>query len=584
MPRTMARIKRPGSKFLFLVIICLGIVCLTACQGSKTQAESYWNSAKKEKSLEDYLAKNRSSIDTESLYAEAVSAETLEQQFKATALLCALEYGIYKKNGDPDNSIGEMAKSFFSKVLTEEDFWEVLNASFYPYDCFEPMLRAAGTLDGNVISKLLEDIPEDAGYARELKDLIDTWIEENPASLSSIGDELIAIGYFDDWTTFDFDKTYFYNYVDGDPIRTDTIDEGIAYISYLRESMLPMLEDKFGSDDFKSPSNVDGEDYYSTKLAVVTEELLSLKTSTTEELPETIETEGKKVIAFYRNFASQQWEGSPAPLRILGDFMLDLPESEYPASLAEADYYLVLTPAYEYGGFYTDHYSGSETGIQEIWSNTSIDLYEAGTGNYLRHLGNVIEQASSSIVSSEMEALVYPELTSSDVLSYIYHNLNDPDAYISLVDQTEGQVEFEREESVILGSWEVTYHSSQVSESFGNSLKTYEAENGCQYVRAAFTITNVGFQRETFQQDLLRGTSDDISVLIADATFENYYDPVNSLTLFLYHDSLSNTSLDPGETKDGVLVFKVPDNVLEGADGLYIVIIRGYQIIVYPLE
>lgn len=576
--RITVKTKHIKSRFLLLILVCLGMLCLTACQG-RTLADSYWSSAKKEKDLAEYIEKNWAALDVEGLRGEADSAETLGQQFKAITLLCGAEHGA---NIEPDESEdGSRAREFLAKVLTEENFWEAFEEAFYPYDCFTFLFEAAGQMDREVLMKLLKEVPADAKYADEFRDAVDTWIEDNPVSLTDMGDELISMGYFDDWSEQDWTQTYLYSYVEADPVKAATIEEALAYVSCLRESVLPAMEGKFGADAFKGTADITGAECYATQLAVVAGEELSLKAQTAEGVPENIETEGKKVIAFYRNPASAEWEGSPAPLRILGDFMLNLPAESYPASLDEADYYLVLTPSYEYGSFYSDRTTGEDTGIQEIWSSTSIDLYEAGTGNYLRHLGNIMEEASSSIVSHYgEEALEYPVLTSSDILYYIYSNVNSPEAYVSLVDQTGGRTEFEREEAVILGSWEVTYHSSQISKSFESGLSKYEASEGCQLVRASFTIKNVGLQKESFMSYSLPGTRVNIQVGIADAGFENYFEPAE---IWAYSASLNNTSLEPGETEDGELIFEVPDSLIESPDGLYIVLLNGYQMVAYPL-
>ena len=182
----------------------------------------------------------------------------------------------------------------------------------------------------------------------------------------------------------------------------------------LRGSRLPMLEAEFGTEEFQEASELTNENYYSTNLTVTVADSLSLKEPDEASLHETIETEGKKISAFYQNphteEFTEEFKDSPAPLRLLGDFMLSLPDEEYPQSLAEADYYLVLTPSYEYGDFYTDM-SGKESKIQQVSSSTSVDLYESGTGTLLRHLGNVMEHPSSSIFEDlSEESAEYPEL------------------------------------------------------------------------------------------------------------------------------------------------------------------------------
>ena len=133
---------------------------------------------------------------------------------------------------------------------------------------------------------------------------------------------------------------------------------------------------------------------------------------------------------------------------------------------------------------------------------------------------------------------------------------------------------------MILGGWEVTYHSSQIVDSFEASLQKYEAGEGCKLVRAAFTLSNVGLKSETFMGLSIPGNGAGIQVGITDGTFESYIEPAQ---LWAYTAGLNNSSLDPGETEEGELVFEVPDSVLESAEGAYIVILYGYQMAIYPL-
>ena len=187
---------------------------------------------------------------------------------------------------------------------------------------------------------------------------------------------------------------------------------------------------------------------------------------TEEGEPEAIEIEGKKVIALYRNLQGEEFDDSPPSLRVIGDFMLELPEEEYPATVEEVDYYLVLTANYEEGGFYQNS-DGSETAIREINSSTSVDLYEAGTGMLLRRLGSILETAPESIFTSDDEGSRYPEMAGADVLSYIYHHINEPESYVSLMDHLSGKSEIAIDEPVTLAGWEITYHSAEIVKEFG---------------------------------------------------------------------------------------------------------------------
>ncbi len=560
-----------------IAIVCLAAVCLTGCQKSAL-SESCWKSAKKADSLESYVREHADEIDVEALKTEAGSQDsTLSRQFKATALLCALE-----SQSDPGYPVSSSyADSYLAKVNTEgEEFWKVLEESFYPHDDFQSIFAAADHLDAQTLTNLISGIPANSSYAEKFREAVGKYIRENPAKTAAAVPDLEKTEYFKDWSLDDWKRTYLYSYTEPGLIQTDTADEAIAYISCLRGSMLPMLEAEFGTEEFQEASELTNENYYSTNLTVTVADSLSLKEPDEASLPETIETEGKKIAAFYQNPHTEEFKDSPAPLRLLGDFMLSLPDEEYPQSLAEADYYLVLTPSYEYGDFYTDM-SGKESKIQQVSSSTSVDLYESGTGTLLRHLGNVMEHPSSSIFEDlSEESAEYPELTASDILSYIYHHVNEPDSYAYLMDHTAGKSELQAGESIILGNWEITYHSCKISQTFDSGMFRFTADDGMQIVRGEFTVANCGTESDTFLPTVYY-TDQDPVVQISDADRENYYESVNAL-----NDSrcLSNTSLEPGESRDGELIFQIPTELAQGTEPLCIVVSLDNRSVFYPLE
>ena len=80
---------------LSLMAVCLLLFLLSACQ-SKTVSETHWAAAKKAGGLEDYVREQAENIDMDALKQEAQEGD-LEQQFKATALLCALEYQVFQE-------------------------------------------------------------------------------------------------------------------------------------------------------------------------------------------------------------------------------------------------------------------------------------------------------------------------------------------------------------------------------------------------------------------------------------------------------------------------------------------------------
>lgn len=111
-------------------------------------------------------------------------------------------------------------------------------------------------------------------------------------------------------------------------------------MDYLKNTVIPAVEGKFGEDSFKNTSQLTQEDYYASNLTVTVDEELTLRDEsssqeTEEGEPEAIEIEGKKVIALYRNLQGEEFDASPPSLRLIGDFMLELPEEEYPATADE---------------------------------------------------------------------------------------------------------------------------------------------------------------------------------------------------------------------------------------------------------
>lgn len=547
-------------------------LCLTGCgEEPKTYAETCWEAISYSTKLDEYVAENAGGLDVEALKSEAESAEsTLSQQFRAAALLCATEYG-----KDEYSVSSPYVDAFFAKVLTdEENFWKSLDEVSHFEIFFCPMLDAAKELDGEILVKLL-DIPEDSSFQYGLRQELDGWIEDNPVNLLKTGDELIASGYFDSWISSKWNTVFFYN-----EAHVDSADDAVKYIGYLRDVILPMAQSGTDQAVYVGPSDITGEDFLSTELMIEIGEELTLQEPGGEETSEEIVTEGKKLIALYRTPQADEFPHSPGPLRLIGDFMLNLPEQECPASLEEADYYLVLTPAYEYGDYYY-YDNGEASDVREVHSTTSVDLYEAGTGRFLRHLGNVLEESATGIFSNGSDnAPRYPEETDADILYYIYSHVNDPEAYAFLVDHIGDREEFAREETLLIGPWEVTYHGSETVDAFETKLSSYTPDAGCRFVKAQFTLTNRGNQQDTFITSSFDAW-EDVAIYMIDFGNETYYDCINQ--------EISNFGLfgrdtvQPGESQTGELIFQVPEGALGQADALYMAVSKGRQVLICPL-
>ncbi len=564
---------------LWIIVACLAL-CLMGCgEQEKTYAETCWEAISYTASLDGYLEENAWNLDAEALQSEAGDTEsTLAQQFQAAALLCAVEY----RKGEVEYPLSSSyADAFLSKILTDEEtFWATLEE----IKCFEifipPMLNAAKELDGELLVKIMESIPEDSSHKYSLEQELKSWIEENPEKLLATGDGLIASGYFDGWISSQWNTMFFNN----DPY-VGSINDALEYIAYLRDTILPMAQAGDNPALYVGPSEYTGEDYLHTTMMLDIGEELTLQEPGSEDLAEEIVTEGKKLLALYRNTQGDEFPDSPTALRIIGDFMLNLPAGECPASIEEADYYLVLTPTYEYGDYYY-YDNGEASDTMEVHSTTSVDLYEAGTGRFLRHLGNVLEESAQDIFSSGNDSnLRYPEEVTADILYYIYRHVNEPDAYAALVDQVGDKMEFERDEAILIGQWEVTYHGYEVVDAFETSLSNYTADAGNQFVKADITITNRGIISDSFLSTTISIGSDDwedVQVYIVDFANEAYYDCINrNVTNF---GLFGGGQLEPGESKRGELVYQVPDEAVQGMESLYIAVSRGRQILICPLE
>lgn len=545
---------------------------LTACQSQNASTgDKYWKSARKADSLKAYVEKQADNMDIEVLQQEASSADsTLSQQFHATSLLCELD-----RQGGKDAT--SYAESFLAKVNTEGDeFWTALGTSFSPYDCFYALLETTDQIDGSTLANLVSGIPIDSEFDDTLLIAVDNWVKAHPGKLLTYVDELKATGFFDEWDLDKWKLTFLYDSDNPYSIETDTTEDALAYISYMRDSLLPELEEKDKNKSLTAISGLIENDYYRTNLAVTVNEPLEFAEPDESNLLETIELDGKKVLAFYHNPDTKEFKDSPTNLRVLGDFMFGLSKEEYPNSLNEADYYLVLTPSYEYN--VTDKGVTDET---EWVSTTSIDLYEAKTGAFLRNLGYVPENTFSSENSGSLTNPAYPELIKADTLYFIYHNVNTPDEYASMLVNRYGKEEFKMEETVSLGGWDITCHSCEILDNFVEGDYIYTPDKGNQFARLKLTVTNPGSEEKTFLPMWYYIGSDTL-VQVTDSSFEEFYDCVNVLDL---DTCLADTSIKPGESAQGELIFQLPDEFVEEADTLYLSITLGEQNAVFcPIE
>lgn len=189
-------------------------------------------------------------------------------------------------------------------------------------------------------------------------------------------------------------------------------------------------------------------------------------------------------------------------------------------------------------------------------------------------MGTITESSMASAVNDTSE---YSKLPQADQLYFMYQNINTPDAYASMI--TDYQY-FQAEDPVFMGGWEITYHDCEIVESFEEGSFIYTAsEEGCQIVRARFTITNIGSKQNTFLP-MVYTIAEDPLVQLTDSSHENYYEVADGLIL---KSNLVSETLNPGVSMDGELFFQLPDEVAQGTEQVYIVISLEDEEIFCPL-
>jgi hypothetical protein len=339
--------------------VCLMLGCLAGRKGGQTsELQKLWKAARKAEIMESYatyiVEQQEDQAHIQEVALETLNGDaSLEQQFQATALLCAVEYQSYLSEYEESKwkkdffkfdypVSASYANNYLAKVNTEEEaFRTSFEEAFYPYDCLMPMFAAADRLEGQTLVNLLSGVSEDNSVlGRELENAVEEWIMNNSGKLITVGDALIESGYFDKWSRDDWYDTFFYSSLGPYQIREANLEDALTYLDYLKNTVIPTVEGKFGEDSFKNTSQLTQEDYYTSNLTVTVDEELTLQDEassqeTEEGESEAIEIEGKKVIALYRNLQGEEFDDSPPSLRLIGDFMLELPEEEYPATADE---------------------------------------------------------------------------------------------------------------------------------------------------------------------------------------------------------------------------------------------------------
>lgn len=594
---------------IIIAVLCFLLLGgLTACgAGKSSKAEGWWKKAVKEESIELYVEKNQEQLNIETLKQEAGDEErSLEQQFKAVMLLCELEY---QKNlaAGSDNKRNEKitasdiskeedvfrfnypisssyVSSYLSKVNTNsEEFWSSLDVGSYKSNYMMSLFAALEEIDGSTLIALTMKVPEEhSKKADKINSALTKWFYEKPEKLPEVGKELMEAGYFEQQSFKDFKQNFLYNPLDSDGKWVPHVNDGLKYIRFAKNEMIPMIGSAFEDGEIKSRSELLDTEYYDTQMNITIADAIELKEMEEKNPSDFIEIEGKKVIAFYQNPYLDEFEGSPTALRILGDFMLNLSEEQFPESMEQADYFFVLTPEYLVGDSYKDN-SGGELNVKQVYSFTSLDLYEASTGELIQHLGQIKESASSSIFySSEKNGKnQYPVLVSQDTLLYIYNNMNEPERYKGLMEsQINIDAQMQVGETASLGNWDIVLESYEIIKSFEEGMYIYSAKDGFHFLKGRFTVTNHGTEKMSFLP-MIYYPEKDLMMWITDSEGETHYNHLNSTFSFR---GLDQSYLDPGATKSGEIIFEIPDEWAEGDKKLYVELTLKPQNILYQVR
>ncbi|MGL5436782.1 MAG: DUF4352 domain-containing protein [Lachnospiraceae bacterium] len=613
-------------KKLGLCLTVLGMaaaVSLAGCgdggmSASGSKYEKVWSSAVSDGGIRDYVKEHMDELDMEALETEAGNDElSLNQQFHATVLMCELEFQRYMKDKDErvktydkdglningtvyisddrtEISKGDdvfaaeypisaaYAERFLAKVETAgEEFWDAVEVAKYPYNYFMNLFAAADSVSGETLVKMITESPETPSDLQTgLTKAIDKWLEQDPQRLLESGEQLMQADYFKDDTFYNLSTRFIKS--SSDPVWFEDADMGLDYLEFMKTTMFPVFEQKY-SADFKAKvkeSELLGTTYYSTGLNISTTDILDLKEESTEA--EYVELEGKKVVAFYHNPDRTEFTDSPAPLTIMGDFMLSLPEEQSARSLEEADNYLVLTPNYVLGDYYTMSSSNSIQ-IRQVFSFTSIDLYEAATGMLIRHIGMIKESPSDSVYyqsGDNRSSLEYPNMVSADELLFIYQSINEPEQFQHMMEvYGADQTALGAGDSARVGSWEMVMESYDILKSFEDKIYIYTAKDGHKFLRCRFTITNHS-NEEMRLLPTIYYVGQDMSVDLTGGD-GNTYKPMGGASS---KDYFQGTTFAAGESMTRYLLFELPESLVDSGQTMKIEFSIKPQSAVYILE
>lgn len=133
-------------------------------------------------------------------------------------------------------------------------------------------------------------------------------------------------------------------------------------------------------------------------------------------------------------------------------------------------------------------------------------------------------------------------------------------------------------DSVDLGDWNITVTGFELTTRIDNGYTYFSPDDGNQYAVVSVSVVNNGKQSASFLPSFSMG--DDIRAKI-------YYNgdyEYSSVQLLAYDKDLHDESMNPLTSKDGVIVFTVPDAVANGDESLVITFSLGSDKATFDLK
>lgn len=133
-------------------------------------------------------------------------------------------------------------------------------------------------------------------------------------------------------------------------------------------------------------------------------------------------------------------------------------------------------------------------------------------------------------------------------------------------------------ESTELGDWTISVTAFEFLSKISDSLFSYKPDSGSQYGVVSVSITNNGTTADSFLPSF--GFGDDVAAKII---YNGQYE-FSSTNLLSYDEDLHDKFLNPLTSASGVIVFELPDSVVNGAESLSIKFASGANTVEFALR